>query len=711
MIKHLFVGLSAASLLMSNAVAVPVPDFVSGSVTRTHYDGITNDLLTGGLGKSGLQGAAPGYADAENPTSAELRTNSIYANYRGVLDMSTAGGYGTLWGPNLLADGTVTAGEGLVAGVEIIAFEDEGDGAKNVTMMVQIPDSFDPDNPCIITGPSSGSGGIYSAIGSSGEWGLVHGCAVAYTDGGRGTGVHNLSTNTVTLIDGLPVDASIAGTNSVFTADLTAAELDAFNSATPNRVAYKHAHSKQNPEVKWGKNVLSSIKFAFYAINQELENTGYTGPQITKYNTIVIASSVSNGGNASLRAVEQDSQGLIDGAAVSEPGINIGEPGNFSIVQGSQAPFTNHSKVLYDYFSLSNIYQSCAIFAPENAGSPFHFTPQAIGEARCLSLYEKGLLSSPTFIGQSTEAQQIMQDAGFLVEQNPLQAVSQWTLISDAIAVTYANAYSKTGVEDNLCGYSLGATTHSHQAPNLADPDAGLPTALSDAAAAVLFASASGIAPSGGISIIYNDSLNGPREARHSVSPSSGRQDNSLDGAICLRNLYEGKDIVTGVPLSGSMSDTSHALLAGINQIKVSGKVGGIPTIAVAGRADSILPANHSSRAYFGFNRLKEGANSAFIYYEVKNAHHLDTLNQFPYFNSHYVPIYYYWKQAMDIMYNHLKNGAALPASQVIHALPRTPDSEGNVPPINVSANLPAILLTPGVNEITFTNNQVIIPE
>src|SRR5437870_1212845 len=34
------------------------PDFV-GSVTKTIYDGTTDDLLTGGLGKSGLQGAAP----------------------------------------------------------------------------------------------------------------------------------------------------------------------------------------------------------------------------------------------------------------------------------------------------------------------------------------------------------------------------------------------------------------------------------------------------------------------------------------------------------------------------------------------------------------------------------------------------------------------------------------------------------------------------
>lgn len=51
-------------------------------------------------------------------------------------------------------------------------------------------------------------------------------------------------------------------------------------------------------------------------------------------NTIVIASSVSNGGGASVRAAEKDERNLIDGVAVSEPNVNP-EPGaQFGIVQG-----------------------------------------------------------------------------------------------------------------------------------------------------------------------------------------------------------------------------------------------------------------------------------------------------------------------------------------------------------------------------------------
>ncbi|WP_240479266.1 D-(-)-3-hydroxybutyrate oligomer hydrolase, partial [Delftia tsuruhatensis] len=58
----------------------------------------TQDLLTGGLGKTGLGvAAAPLYADPANPTAAELRRNALYSNYRGILDPTAGGGYGTLY--------------------------------------------------------------------------------------------------------------------------------------------------------------------------------------------------------------------------------------------------------------------------------------------------------------------------------------------------------------------------------------------------------------------------------------------------------------------------------------------------------------------------------------------------------------------------------------------------------------------------------------
>ena len=42
-----------------------------------------------------------------NPTVAELRRLAIYNNYRALVDIAANGGYGTLYGPNVDADGTV----------------------------------------------------------------------------------------------------------------------------------------------------------------------------------------------------------------------------------------------------------------------------------------------------------------------------------------------------------------------------------------------------------------------------------------------------------------------------------------------------------------------------------------------------------------------------------------------------------------------------
>ena len=136
-----------------------------GVISEAMYDGTSNDLLTAGLGATGLGAAVPpAYADPLKPTAAELRRTAIHTNYRAMLDMTAAGGYGTLYGPNVDAQGKVTTGEGKVAGTEYIAFADDGTGRKNVTLMVQVPASFDPKKPCMITATASGSRGVYGGI-------------------------------------------------------------------------------------------------------------------------------------------------------------------------------------------------------------------------------------------------------------------------------------------------------------------------------------------------------------------------------------------------------------------------------------------------------------------------------------------------------------------------------------------------------------------
>jgi hydroxybutyrate-dimer hydrolase len=692
----------AALFALNSAAADERPGFVKGDILRTAYDGVSDDLLTAGLGKDGLAGAAPGFADPAKPSAAELRRLAIYNNYRALLDMTPGGGYGLLYGPNLDIEGNDTLGQGLIPGVEFIAYAGDASGKANVTLLVQVPDSFDPAAPCMVAGPSSGSRTAYGAISTTGEWGLKHGCAVAYTDKGTGIGVHDLENDSVNLITGVREDAGVAGADSNFTfaARGNPADLAGFTAETPNRFAVKHAHSRQNPERDWGRNVLQSIEFAFFVLNRE-----YPEAEITPDNTIVIASSVSNGGGASIRAAEQDDRGLIDGLAVSEPNVNPAPAATpFAIVQGGGAPITNHSRSLYDYTTLLNVYQGCANLAPANALAPFNFTPFPLGAARCASLHDKGLLSGTTLEAQAAEAQAIINDFAINPEQNPVQPSHWWVFVSPAVALTYANAYGRADVTDNLCGYSFGATAGDILFPDLSQ---GLPTALPDAATQALFGTANGIPPTGGVNIINNLADGGPREDRVSVSASTGRQDQNLDGALCLRGLATGTDPLTGQPLSGKAAGMAERIAEGIGEVLASGDLNGKPALVVTGRSDAILPINHASRAYFGLNRVVEGAAGGLRYYEVVNAHHLDAFNAFPGFNERFVPLHHYLVQALDLMFDHLKNGAPLPASQVIRPTPRGPGAPAIGP-----ANLPAISPAPDADSlITFAGGQVRIPE
>ncbi len=533
------IPLATASLLCTTAVAWEVggpPDIVPGSLVTTHYDGVSNDLLTAGLGASGLQSeVAP--AVSATPTAEELRRLAIYTNYRALVDMTTSGGYGRFWGPNVAADGTITSGQGLIAGDETLAYAVQADGRGKITLMVQVPDSYDPAHGCIIAAPSSGSRGVYGAIATAGEWGLKHGCAVAYTDKGTGTGADDLQNNRVDLIRGEFVDAGDAGYLSQFTAALTPAQRAAYDAAFPNRFAFKHAHSQANPEHDWGQDVLQSVRFAFTVLNTRYAGTGQ---RITKANTIVIASSVSNGGGASLRAAEQDRDGLIDGVAVSEPNVNPIYDPRFTINQQGRPPLARHSRPLMDYITVENIYEGCAAAGYTTTQAPFNLAPSP---ARCASLHAAGLLTAADLAGQAAEAQAILNAYGFLPEQNLLQPVLWFSYVPQSIAVTYANAYGRFSVADNLCGFSFAAV----------DANA-VPAPLPAAAEAVLFGTSNGIPPTAGISLINNAA---------NLEDRASTPDQDLAGAFCLRSLATGYDPATGAVLPGPRLFQTFRILRG----------------------------------------------------------------------------------------------------------------------------------------------------
>ena len=648
-----------------------------GTITRADYDGKTNDLLTAGLGKTGLAGAAPAYANVEQPTPLELRRNAIYANYRAVLDIAANSGYGTLYGPNVDASGNAGTGEGLIAGSEYIAYADDGTGKKNVTLMVQVPASFDPDHACIVTGTSSGSRGIYGAIGSSGEWGLKKGCAVAYADKGSGTGLYVFEDDSVNLQNGVRAGRVAAGKNALFAPDLSDGDRLAWASANPNRIAFKHAHSQQNPEKDWGKVTLQAVEMAYYVLNERYGVLARDGSsrivRLTPKNTITIASSISNGAGSALLAAEQDTRGLISGVAASEPQVQPAASSAYTVRQGGAA-VANPGRALFDYATYAALYQPCIASVAGNAG-------------RCTALVAKGLLNGADLAAQQADAKQRLRAYGWLADSDPLQAAHAGTNI--LVAVTYAYAYGKFSVTDKVCGFTFAQTDGS-----------GNPTAFTSAQKAASFAAQNGILGN----VVYENSVGGAKVYTAGVSPSNSLADQSLDGFLCLRSLATGRDTVSGANLQGTLATQSVRVRAGMAEVAASGKLNGKPAIIVHGRSDTLIPVNHASRAYLGLNAAVEGGNNQLRYIEVTNANHFDSFSSA--LPTLIVPLHVYLNRALDAMYAHLNAKQALPPSQVVRTVTRADAST-----LITNVNVPAIATAPAPgNVISVTGTIVDIP-
>jgi hydroxybutyrate-dimer hydrolase len=672
------------------------------------------DLLTAGLGKSGLISTAAAtltaYADPLNPTADELRRNAIQSNYRGLVDNTANGGFGVLYGPNVSLTGQNTLGEGLVPGLEYVGVLDDGSGRKNVTMAVQVPDSFDVTAPCVVVGPSSGSRGVYGAIATAGDWGLKRGCAVALTDAGKGMGLYDLSDDTVNRVDGTRATRSTAGSLSNFAANITDAVRAAYNSAFPNRVALKQAHSQLNPEKDWGTDTLSAAAYALYVLNQQYAPPAVGGigkaRRFTQTNTMVIAASVSNGGAAVLRAAEQDTTGLIAGVVAGEPSAQPSSTAGYGVQVGG-VPVASYGKPLMDYFTIANLYQPCAALAPGAAlteVSIFNYlglTAQTTTASnRCAQLAAKGLVSGATMADQASSALAKLRAAGWTADNDTMHNAHYALGNAVIISMMYSNAYGRASVADNLCGMSAAAVV------------AGAPAAMTATAKAASFATGNGTVNGTPATVVYNDSVGGAKAWNLGVSPSTGALDFSLDAALCQRALFTGADTVTGAALTASSTPTkaqSDAVRAGVAEVLLNGNLRGKPTLMLAGRSDALLPINNSERAYAAYNRAVEGANSKLSYIEVTNAQHFDTFNSFSGFDTRFVPLHTYFVQAMNAMYARLKNGTPLPPSQVVRTTPR-----GGVPgaaPAIAPANVPAISVAPTASDqIGFAGTSLSVP-
>jgi hydroxybutyrate-dimer hydrolase len=705
MYRHALRGAALAALLAAAIPALAHDDddapIVRGSISVTAYDGITDDLLSAGLNQAGLVSAVPpGFVDPLNPTPAELRRRAIYGNYRGIVDTVPAGGMGFLWGPQ--SPGTPSfpgVPFGLIPGVEYKAYlsvPHRNGHVNNVPAAVQIPRHFDKDKPCIVAAAPSGSRSLYGGIAIA-EWGLFKGCAVALPGKGTDTGFHLLGVEAagyaVDDIDGVFGPVGTIGDDAQF-AVRDSRRLDEYLAANPHRIATKHAHSQLNPERLWGEFTLKGIEFALWALNDHFDAKGKK--RFDRRNTLVIAAGASNGGGMALRALEDDEKGLIDGLVVTEP--NIGpEAGRFVIRFGNEPPFDPAGRSIYDSMTVMSVYAACAALAPGAAGTPL-LPPSPLATNRCTSLKEKGLVSGATIPDQAASALAAIRAHGYAAAQDWGIASHDTLNLWRSLQVTYANAYGRFAVQDNVCGMSFAAV----------DAATSRPAPIAEAVAKRLFADSSGIPATGGINLIADKAANGPILENAAVSSSTGRADLNLDSALCFRSLQ------TGEGLRDGQAWLDHARVRfGTREIQTTGRLHGKPAIIIHGRRDALVFPNLQSRAYYGLNQEHERKKSRLSYVEVTTGQHFDafisSLFASPTAGAQFAPLHYYFVKAMDNMYAHLTAGAALPPSQVVRPTPRglVPYSSANVPVL-----LPLPSLAPAAGDrITFEHKVLSIPE
>ena len=167
-----------------------------------------------------------------------VRTKPVWANWRGIADLSLTGAYGQAYG-------SVAS----VPGREYSALAKVPGAAQPHRVLVQVPDAFDLKGRCVVVTAASGSRGVYGAIAVAGAWGLPKGCAVAHTDKGAGTDYFDLDSGQGVRLDGT---VGPAADNLAFKPEAPAGA---------SGIAFKHAHSGDNPEADWGRHVKQAAEF------------------------------------------------------------------------------------------------------------------------------------------------------------------------------------------------------------------------------------------------------------------------------------------------------------------------------------------------------------------------------------------------------------------------------------------------------------------
>lgn len=394
-----------------------------------HRDG--DDLLTAGLGIDGLRGAIPALANPDTPTVAELRRRAVWTNWRGIADVSATGGLGSAYGDLRPVPGREFHGSATVPGA-----------AQPHRLLLQLPDRFDRDRPCLVVTASSGSRGVYGAIALAGGWGLPKGCAVAYTDKGAGT-------------------------------DWKRVPLEGGEEA----VHVPHAHSGDHPEADWGRHVLQAARFGRDVLVRETA--------IDPDTLVVIAAGVSNGAGAVLRAAGDDADAArriadaprIDGVVAVSPNIHV-----------------DGARPLFDVATHAALLMPCALAAPAFDGDPLLRPGGALPPAYtagCAALAEHGQIDGGDVPAQAANAWHAMQAAGWTDAAMRAGALSVAFDLWRAVAAGYASAYARAPADAMPLGYRYAVLDAQ-----------GAPVAASPAEAALWWSDSSGIPPGSGVVLL-----------------------------------------------------------------------------------------------------------------------------------------------------------------------------------------------------------------
>jgi hydroxybutyrate-dimer hydrolase len=567
-------------------------DFLASAIRETDHRG-ADDLLTAGLGDAGLRSAPAAFANPEAPTSVELRRRAIQSNWKGIADLGPLGAYGELYGSTA-----------KVPGREYQVFARIPGAQSPHRILVQIPDGFNAKARCLVVTASSGSRGIFGAIALAGAWGLPHGCAVAYTDKGAGTGYFDTATGTGVTLDGTRASAGDA--------DLEFAPESFSRDAG---IAIKHAHSGDNPEADWGRHVLQAARFGLAMLDRAFPQSAPFTPQ----NTRIIATGLSNGAGAVLRAAGIDEDRLLSGVVALAPNIH--------------AP-TRQSRPLYDYASEVALLAPCALADASFAAVPFARTQgQVPGTwlARGALLHAAGLVHASGAQAQATEAFERLRAAGWsdaaLATAACTTALDMWR----ALGATYASSYMRACVGNMPCGFRFAALD-----------TAGKPRAVSATERAAWWADSAGIAPGAGVFIDEPE--------------ATDASDPALRALLCLRNLWTAD--------SGATKMLRASVAATVAQLPRKE----LPLWIIHGTEDGLLPLSFNSDAYVRWLRTN-GRDP--VYWPIEHAQHFDAFLALPGFGDLYVPLLPYGYAALDRMWRHLVEGEPLAAAEVPAAAPR----------------------------------------